>query len=150
MKNAIITGTIAATILIAGCGKKSPSSSVTPKSANADATSSSPITQLPEASAQFILRAGDIASPVEVTTNHVGGTNRYSIFVKFSSEQQVRFRQFQEEHQNQNIEILGGSKRFLELQHIKGVQSPVAFTFPYPSLADAQAMADALNNMGEK
>lgn len=40
MKYAIITGVMAATILIAGCGKKSPSSSATPPPAQADATSS--------------------------------------------------------------------------------------------------------------
>jgi phage tail sheath gpL-like len=39
MKYAIITGIMAATILIAGCGKKSPSSSATPPPAQADATS---------------------------------------------------------------------------------------------------------------
>ena len=46
MKNAIITGVMAATILIAGCGKKnsSSSSSTTPPTAQADiASSSSPI-----------------------------------------------------------------------------------------------------------
>jgi len=40
MKYAIITGVMAATILIAGCGKKSPSSSATPPPAQADAASS--------------------------------------------------------------------------------------------------------------
>jgi len=45
MKYAIITGIMAATILIAGCGKKSPSSSATPPPAQADATSSSPVAQ---------------------------------------------------------------------------------------------------------
>jgi hypothetical protein len=40
MKNAIITGVMAATILIAGCGKKSPSISTTPPPAQADAASS--------------------------------------------------------------------------------------------------------------
>jgi hypothetical protein len=45
MKNAIITGIMATTILIAGCGKKSPSSSTTPPPAQADAASSSPVAQ---------------------------------------------------------------------------------------------------------
>ena len=45
MKNAIITGVIAATILIAGCGKKSSSSSTTPPPAQAGAASSSPVAQ---------------------------------------------------------------------------------------------------------
>jgi hypothetical protein len=45
MKNAIITGVMAATILIAGCGEKSPGSSTTPSPAQADAASSSPIVQ---------------------------------------------------------------------------------------------------------
>ena len=40
MKYAIITGVMAATILIAGCDKKSPSSSTTPPPAQADAASS--------------------------------------------------------------------------------------------------------------
>ena len=46
MKNTTITVIMAATILIAGCGKKSPSSSATPPPAQADAvSSSSPISQ---------------------------------------------------------------------------------------------------------
>ena len=46
MKNTIITVIMAATILIAGCGKKSPSSSGTPPPAQADAASSaSPVSQ---------------------------------------------------------------------------------------------------------
>jgi hypothetical protein len=48
MKNAVITGIMAATILIAGCGKKSPSSSATPPPTQADATSSSRVAQPPE------------------------------------------------------------------------------------------------------
>jgi hypothetical protein len=43
MRNEIITGTIAATILIAGCGKQSASSPATPPSAPAVATSSAPV-----------------------------------------------------------------------------------------------------------
>ena len=45
MKNTTITVIMAATILIAGCGKKSPSSSATPPPAQADAASSSPAAQ---------------------------------------------------------------------------------------------------------
>ena len=45
MKNAIITGVMAAAILIAGCGKKSPSGSTTPPPAQAEAASASPIAQ---------------------------------------------------------------------------------------------------------
>ena len=46
MKSTTITVITAATILIAGCGKKSPSSSATPPPAQADAvSSSSPISQ---------------------------------------------------------------------------------------------------------
>ena len=45
MKNAIITGVMAATILIAGCGKKSSSSSATPPSQAVVASSSSPVSQ---------------------------------------------------------------------------------------------------------
>ena len=45
MKNAIITGVLAATILMAGCGKKSSSSSAAPPTAQAAASSSSPISQ---------------------------------------------------------------------------------------------------------
>ena len=46
MKNTNITMIMAATILIAGCGKKSPSSSATPPPAQADAvSSSSPVSQ---------------------------------------------------------------------------------------------------------
>ena len=45
MKNTIITVIMAATILIAGCGKKSPSSSATPPPAQADVASSSPAAQ---------------------------------------------------------------------------------------------------------
>jgi hypothetical protein len=45
MKNITITGIMAATILIAGCGKKSPSSSATPPPAQTDAASSSPAAQ---------------------------------------------------------------------------------------------------------
>jgi predicted small lipoprotein YifL len=47
MKNAIITGIMAATILIAGCGKKSPSSSTTLPPAQADSASSSSTAQTP-------------------------------------------------------------------------------------------------------
>jgi hypothetical protein len=42
MKNAIITGVMAATILIAGCGKKSSSSSATPPPGQANTPSSAP------------------------------------------------------------------------------------------------------------
>jgi major membrane immunogen (membrane-anchored lipoprotein) len=47
MKNAIITGVIAASILLAGCGKKNGShgSPASPTNAQADAASSSPATQ---------------------------------------------------------------------------------------------------------
>src|ERR1035441_6566633 len=45
MKNTTMTVIMAATILIAGCGKKSPSSSTTPPPAQAEAASSSPIAQ---------------------------------------------------------------------------------------------------------
>jgi major membrane immunogen (membrane-anchored lipoprotein) len=45
MKNAIITGVMAATILMAGCGKKSPSSSATPPPSQPGAASSSPVAQ---------------------------------------------------------------------------------------------------------
>ena len=48
MKNAIITGIMAATILIAGCVKSSPSSSAAPPPAQADASASSPVAQPPE------------------------------------------------------------------------------------------------------
>src|ERR1035441_2937394 len=45
MKNTTMTVIMAATILIAGCGKKSPSSSTTPPPAEAEAASSSPVAQ---------------------------------------------------------------------------------------------------------
>ncbi len=45
MKSTIITGVLAATILVAGCGKKSPSSATTPPPAQAEAASSSPVAQ---------------------------------------------------------------------------------------------------------
>jgi predicted small lipoprotein YifL len=45
MKNTTITVVMAATILIAGCGKKSPSISATPPPAQADAASPSPAAQ---------------------------------------------------------------------------------------------------------
>ena len=46
MRNAIITGVMAATVLIIGCGKKSSSGSDTPRTAQADAASSaSPVSQ---------------------------------------------------------------------------------------------------------
>ncbi|HEY1717564.1 MAG TPA: hypothetical protein VGH42_04620 [Verrucomicrobiae bacterium] len=61
MKNAIITGIMAATILIAGCGKKSPSSSATPPSAQADATSSSPVAQPQERA--IVTKAKSIVLP---------------------------------------------------------------------------------------
>jgi predicted small lipoprotein YifL len=61
MKNAIITGIMAATILIAGCGKKSPSSSATPPPAQADATSSSPVAQPPERA--IVTKAKSIVLP---------------------------------------------------------------------------------------
>ena len=45
MKNTTISAVMAATMLIAGCGKKSPSSSTTPPPAQAEAASSSPVAQ---------------------------------------------------------------------------------------------------------
>ena len=100
--------------------------------------------------AQFILHAGDIASPVVVTTNNVGGTNIYSISVEFSGSQQVRFREFQQEHQNQDIEIMAGSRQLWQILQIQGVMSPVSFKVPYASQDDAQAMSDALNKLSER
>ena len=45
MKNVIITGVLAATVLMAGCGKKSSSSSATPPTQAEAASSSSPVSQ---------------------------------------------------------------------------------------------------------
>jgi hypothetical protein len=98
---------------------------------------------------QFILRAGDIASPVEVTTNMVGATNVYSIFVEFSDSEQSHFREFEQEHLNQDIQILAGSDVFMGM-HIQGIVSPVSFKLPYVSPDEARAIADALNKLSEK
>jgi len=61
MKNVIITGIMAATILIAGCGKKSPSSSVMPPPAQADAKSSSLVAQPSERA--IVTKAKSIVLP---------------------------------------------------------------------------------------
>jgi hypothetical protein len=61
MKNAITTGIMAATFLIAGCDKKSPSSSATPPPTQADTTSSSPVAQPPERA--IVTKAKSIVLP---------------------------------------------------------------------------------------
>jgi hypothetical protein len=61
MKIAIITGITVATILIVGCGKKSPSSSAAPPPAQADASSSSPVAQPPERA--IVTKAKSIVLP---------------------------------------------------------------------------------------
>ena len=61
MNNTIITGIMAATILIAGCGKESPSNAATPPSSKADATSSSPVVRPPERA--IVTKARSIVLP---------------------------------------------------------------------------------------
>jgi hypothetical protein len=60
MKNATITGIVVATILMAGCGKKSPSSSATPPS-QTEAKASSPISHPPERA--IVTKAKSIVLP---------------------------------------------------------------------------------------
>jgi hypothetical protein len=100
--------------------------------------------------AQFTLGVGDITSPVEVITNGAGAITNYSISVEFSSSEQSRFREFEQQHLNQDIQILAGSEVLMGMQHIQGISSPVTFKIPYASSEEAQAMADALNKVSEK
>jgi hypothetical protein len=62
MKNAIITGVMAAAILVAGCGKKSSGSSAPPPAGQAGAASSSPVAQPVLTAWQQGDRAGAVSS----------------------------------------------------------------------------------------
>jgi predicted small lipoprotein YifL len=85
MKNTTITMIMAATILIAGCGKKSPSSSATPPPAQADAASSAyPGDWIWEGNSRTLDRVPPIflLRPSTLPANHVSsdifGKDRYS------------------------------------------------------------------------
>jgi hypothetical protein len=62
MKNTTIIGVMAATVLIAGCGKKSPDSSAAPPPAKADAASASPAAQAALTAWQQGDKAGAVGS----------------------------------------------------------------------------------------
>jgi predicted small lipoprotein YifL len=148
MKNAITTGIMAATILIAGCGKKPPSSSAAPPPAQASATSSSPVAQPPEraiatnAFPQFTIAPGDLASPARVTTNKDGST---VVHIILSDSKREDYHKFGQDHQNQQIEIVAGSKVLMRLMVHKGL-SGGGFGVDFASTdTNAQALADWLN-----
>jgi hypothetical protein len=102
------------------------------------------------APAQFILHAGDIASPAKLTTNNIGGVITYIIPVDFSDSQQARFFEFELKHQNQDIKMMAGPKEILEFRPIHGPMIPVSFKLPFLYHDDAQVKIDALNNLSEK
>jgi hypothetical protein len=136
MKKAIITGIMAATILIAGCGKKSPSSSAAHPSAQAErafATNALP---------QFSIAAGDLASPARVITNKTGSI---AVEIILSDSALQQYRKFRQEHLNQQIEILAGSKVLMKLM----VHTPTSgrgFGVDFaPSDTNAQTLVDWLN-----
>src|ERR1039458_1122052 len=85
MKNTTIIAVMAVTILIVGCGKKSPSSSATPPPAQADAASSAyPGDWIWEGNSQTLDRVPPIflLRPSTLPANHVPsdifGKDRYS------------------------------------------------------------------------
>jgi preprotein translocase subunit SecD len=136
MKNAIIIGIMAATILIAGCGKKSPSGSVTPQSTQAERATATKT--LP----QFTIATGDLASPARVTTNKDGST---VVHIILSDSKREDYHKFGQDHQNQQIEIVAGSKVLMRLMVHKGL-SGSGFGVDFASSdTNAQALADWLN-----
>ena len=148
MKNAIATGIMATTILIAGCGKKSPSSSATPPPAQAGATSSSPVAQPPEraiatnAFPQFTIAPGDLASPARVITNKAGSI---AVVIKLSDSKVQEYHKFRQDHLNQQIEIVAGSKVLMRLMvHTPGAGGGFGVDFASTD-TNAQALADWLN-----
>src|ERR1035437_7082176 len=100
MKNAIITGIMAATILIAGCRKKSPSSSATQPPAQADATSSSPVAQPPERA--IVTKAKSIVLP-EFKLDAVP-------FIEATRQLNAASKQHDPEHKGVNFVVMDGTE----------------------------------------
>ena len=96
--------------------------------------------------AQFVLKAGDIASPVHVTTNKFGQFDVYKLSVEFSNDEQAKFREFEQAHLNQNIQILAGSE-VLMTWHLSGVSSPSTMSLPYQTPDKALLIADSLTKL---
>ncbi len=94
---------------------------------------------------QFSLAGKDLASPVEVTTNTLGSTGSVVLRIKLSPAKAEELRRFTEEHVNQYVEMVAGSRVIMKaLIHdpISGGELKVSFG---PSDPSAQAVTDLLN-----
>lgn len=95
--------------------------------------------------AQFSLSGRDLASPVEVTTNTLGDTGSVVLHIKLSRTKADELRRFTEQHVNQYVEMVAGSRVIMKaLVHdpISGGEFNVSFGL---SDTNAQAIADFLS-----
>jgi hypothetical protein len=91
---------------------------------------------------QFTIAAEDLASPATVITNKNGSI---TVRITMSDSKREDYRKFGQNHQNQQIEIVAGSRVLMRLMVHKGL-SAAGFGVDFASTdTNAQALADWLN-----